>query len=224
MNPTQLLTGGDSLSRSLALLLLLMSVASWTVIAWKVWLLRRARLDLARAIASFWQARAFDEAVQRVAAFDRLALLSPMLGLLHPHTQGTLAASAGLAQQLTRALREALHAVSRRLQFGQTLLASVGATAPFVGLLGTVWGIYLALAGIAAQGQIAVDRIAGPVGEALIMTAAGLAVAIPAVLGYNLLGRLIAQVEADLEGFAHDVRELLLGQRLPSQAADSQEP
>jgi len=217
MDPTQLLTQGDALSRALAVLLLLMSVASWTVLVWKAWLLRRSHRDLARAMAAFWQARSMDEAVQRAQAYDRLALLTPMLSAVQAQSGGTLAASAGPATQLTRALRDALHAVSRRLQFGQTLLASVGATAPFVGLLGTVWGIYLALAGIAAQGQIAVDRMAGPVGEALIMTAAGLAVAIPAVLGYNLLGRRIAEVEADLEGFAHDLRELLLGQPSPPQ-------
>jgi biopolymer transport protein ExbB len=89
-------------------------------------------------------------------------------------------------------------------------LATVGATAPFVGLLGTVWGIYHALIGIASAGQASIDKIAGPVGEALIMTAAGLTVAIPAVLGYNILGRIIGHIEADLEGFARDVRELLL--------------
>ncbi|MGI9132339.1 MAG: MotA/TolQ/ExbB proton channel family protein, partial [Rhodoferax sp.] len=82
----------------------------------------------------------------------------------------------------------------------------------FVGLLGTVWGIYHALVGIAGAGQISIDKISGPVGEALIMTAAGLAVAIPAVLAYNVMGRLIGRIEADLEGFARDLRDLLLTQ------------
>jgi biopolymer transport protein ExbB len=95
------------------------------------------------------------------------------------------------------------------LQFGQVLLATVGSTAPFVGLLGTVWGIYHALTGLVGAGQVTIDKIAGPVGEALIMTAAGLAVAIPAVLAYNLFGRYINRIEADLEGFARDLRELL---------------
>ncbi len=81
--------------------------------------------------------------------------------------------------------------------------------APFVGLLGTVWGIYLALTGIASAGQITIDKVSGPVGEALIMTAAGLAVAIPAVLAYNVFGRQIGRIEAELEGFARDLRELL---------------
>ncbi|MDD5029353.1 MAG: MotA/TolQ/ExbB proton channel family protein, partial [Rhodoferax sp.] len=86
---------------------------------------------------------------------------------------------------------------------------TIGATAPFVGLLGTVWGIYHALIGIASVGQVTIDRISGPVGESLIMTAAGLAVAIPAVLAYNVMGRVVARIEAELEGFARDLRELL---------------
>ena len=99
----------------------------------------------------------------------------------------------------------------QRLQYGQIFLASVGSTAPFVGLLGTVWGIYHALLGLGGGGQLSLEQISGPVGEALIMTAAGLAVAIPAVLAYNALGRRVQQLEAELEGFAHDLRELLLG-------------
>ena len=97
-----------------------------------------------------------------------------------------------------------------QLQFGQVLLASIGATAPFIGLFGTVWGIYHALLGIASAGSLSLDKISGPVGEALIMTAAGLAVAIPAVLAYNVFGKLVAGCEAELEGYAHDLREMLL--------------
>ena len=124
--------------------------------------------------------------------------------------KGAFAASGGLSQRLTRVLRDALHQVLGRLQFGQVLLATVGSTAPFVGLLGTVWGIYHALTAMAGAGQITIDRVSGPVGEALVMTAAGLAVAIPAVLAYNVFGRLIGRIEADLEGFARDLRELLI--------------
>jgi biopolymer transport protein ExbB len=101
--------------------------------------------------------------------------------------------------------------VVRRLQWGQTVLATTGSIAPFVGLLGTVWGIFNALTGMVEAGQLTVDKMAGPVGEALVMTAFGLGVAIPAVLGYNLLGRRIHQIEAELEGFAHDLRGLLAG-------------
>jgi biopolymer transport protein ExbB len=143
-------------------------------------------------------------------AFDREQLVLPLVEAAQDKPANNLAASADLSQQLTRVLRDALHRVLRKLQTGQVLLATVGSTAPFVGLLGTVWGIYHALTGIAGAGQVSIEKIAGPVGEALIMTAAGLAVAIPAVLGYNILGRFIASIEADLEGFARDLRELLL--------------
>ncbi len=145
-------------------------------------------------------------------AFDREAMLLPLVEATQTPVQGTLAAAGDASQQLTRVLRDALHAVLHRLQAGQVLLATVGSIAPFVGLLGTVWGIYHALIGIAGAGQVSIDKISGPVGEALIMTAAGLAVAIPAVLGYNILGRVIGRIEADLEGFARDIRELLLSQ------------
>ena len=131
---------------------------------------------------------------------------------LRQSTQPRLGAQGQTSQQLTRVLRDALQAGVRRLQSGQVLLASVGSMAPFVGLLGTVWGIYGALATIAQAGQISIAQVAGPVGESLIMTATGLAVAIPAVLGYNVLGRLISRIEADLEGFARDLRELLVYQ------------
>jgi biopolymer transport protein ExbB len=118
--------------------------------------------------------------------------------------------------RLTRLLRQGLQSASDRLQYGQILLATVGSTAPFVGLLGTVWGIYLALGGMAQAGQLSIDRVAGPIGEALIMTAAGLAVALPAVLAFNVMGRLVSRLEAELEGFAHDLLELLAGgQRAP---------
>ncbi|MEE9475581.1 MAG: MotA/TolQ/ExbB proton channel family protein, partial [Roseateles sp.] len=136
-----------------------------------------------------------------------------LLPLLDAATADTRAATLDAAgrreSRLTRRLRDALHTVLARLQFGQVLLASVGATAPFVGLFGTVWGIYHALVGISAAGNLTIEKISGPVGEALIMTAAGLAVAIPAVLAYNVFGKLVAACEADLEGFAHDLRELL---------------
>ena len=96
-----------------------------------------------------------------------------------------------------------------QLQFGQVLLASIGSTAPFIGLFGTVWGIYHALLSISAAGAITIERVSGPVGESLVMTAAGLAVAIPAVLAYNVFGKRVAASEAELEGFAHDLREMI---------------
>jgi biopolymer transport protein ExbB len=203
---------GDALSRSVALLLLAMSVASWVVILWKGWMLRRALSDVQRSAAAFWQATDLDDAQRRLAGFDAQGLLLPLVEAARTLEQSaphTLAVSGDRSQQLTRVLRDALHGVLHRLQFGQVLLATVGSTAPFVGLLGTVWGIYHALTSIGLDGNFRIEQVSGPVGEALVMTAAGLAVAIPAVLAYNVLGRQIARIEADLEGFARDLRELL---------------
>ncbi len=205
-----LFTQGDAVSKIVALLLLGMSVSSWVVILWKAWLLHRATGDVRRSTAAFWQSASIEEARPRVEAFDRSSLVVPLINAIKKEAIGTLAAAGDRSQQLTRVLRDALHEVLRKLQFGQVLLATVGSTAPFVGLLGTVWGIYHALIGISSAGQITIDKISGPVGEALIMTAAGLAVAIPAVLAYNVLGRTVGRIEADLEGFARDLRELLL--------------
>ena len=213
---------GDVVAQATALLLLAMSVASWVVIAWKALLMRRAHADVARCMAAFWQAPHLEEARRQVAVFDRETLVLPLVAAAHGVAQAlpgpavsapspaTLAQAGSVGQQLTRVLRDALHAVLGKLQWGQVMLATVGSTAPFVGLLGTVWGIYHALTAIASAGQITIDKVAGPVGEALIMTAAGLAVAIPAVLAYNVFGRLLGRIEADLEGFARDLRELVL--------------
>ena len=200
---------GGIVSQLVALLLLAMSVASWVVILWKGWLLHRAKGDVARSIAAFWQSSSVEVAREKVAAFDREALVLPLVAATSIKGDGTLASAGDSAQRLTRVLRDALHAVLHKLQFGQVLLATVGSTAPFVGLLGTVWGIYHALTAMATAGQVTIDKVSGPVGEALIMTAAGLVVAIPAVLAYNVFGRSIGRIEADLEGFARDLRELL---------------
>lgn len=213
-----LMTQGGVVSQLVAFVLLLMSVASWVVILWKSWLLKRASTDVARSTAAFWQSASVDEARIKVAAFDREALVLPLISATQIPAGQTLATAGDKSQQLTRVLRDALHAVLHKLQFGQVLLATVGSTAPFVGLLGTVWGIYHALVGMSTAGQFTLDKVSGPVGEALIMTAAGLAVAIPAVLAYNIFGRIIGRIEADLEGFARDLRELLAGASAPARA------
>jgi biopolymer transport protein ExbB len=215
VNAFDLLRQGDAVSKGVALALLVMSVGSWVVILWKAWLLLRAHRDVARSTAAFWQAPSLAEGLRSVQLFDREVLVAPLVQASQVQTTGTLAGAGDKSQQLTRLLRDALHAVLLKLQAGQVLLATVGSTAPFVGLLGTVWGIYHALMGISGAGQVSIDKISGPVGEALIMTAAGLAVAIPAVLGYNILGRYIGRIEADLEGFARDLRELLITQSAP---------
>ncbi|HEX7638992.1 MAG TPA: MotA/TolQ/ExbB proton channel family protein, partial [Burkholderiaceae bacterium] len=147
----------------------------------------------------------------RLQALDREAVLLPLLdAALAQPAAGTLETQPALASQLTRRLRDALHTGLAQLQFGQVLLASIGSTAPFIGLFGTVWGIFHALGGLADGNALTIDRIAGPVGEALVFTAAGLAVAIPAVLAYNVFGKRVSACEAELEGFAHDLREMQL--------------
>ena len=220
MDSLHWLRQGDAVTQASALLLLAMSVASWVVIFWKLRLMRRAHVDVPRSTAAFWQAPSLAAAAERLPAFDREGLVLPLVRAAQQVEQagaGTLAGQGGLSQRLTRVLRDALHGVLSKLQFGQVLLATVGSTAPFVGLLGTVWGIYHALTAMAGAGQISIERVAGPVGEALIMTAAGLTVAIPAVLAYNWFGRVIGRIEADLEGFARDLRELVID----TNAADS---
>ncbi|MGI4777915.1 MAG: MotA/TolQ/ExbB proton channel family protein [Janthinobacterium lividum] len=227
MSALQMLEQGDGVSRTVALLLMAMSVASWVTILRKAWLLRGGTRSVLRSIAAFWQAPTLTEAQGRVQAFDRMQFVGPVVAALQKldtNSTSTRAACVLRAsgerpsslenagdrrQQLTRLLRDAFHAALRRLQAGQILLATAGATAPFVGLLGTVWGIHGALVGIAGatgqSGGFTIDKVAGPVGEALAMTALGLAVAIPAVLAYNVFGRVIGRIEAELEGFAHDL-------------------
>ncbi|MDZ7653090.1 MAG: MotA/TolQ/ExbB proton channel family protein [Burkholderiaceae bacterium] len=199
----------DALIRFTAWLLLAMSVGSWFVILWKAlgwWRVRRA----AHALEAFWQARSVDEALALLKPLDGEQIFVPLAASAAATAQAptgddTLSAQMNRSEWLTRALRQRINEAAARLEAGLTFLASVGATAPFVGLFGTVWGIYHALIGIAATGAISIEKVAGPVGEALIMTAFGLAVAIPAVLGYNAFTRVNRLVLAQLDGFAHDL-------------------
>jgi biopolymer transport protein ExbB len=201
---------GDAITRGVALLLMVMSVSAWVMIFWKGWLLRRARTDIERAVPAFWAAPTLAEGRSQLALFDREEVLQPLLAAATDSANAsTLEGRGHLQSQLTRRLRGALHAVLAQLQFGQVLLASIGSTAPFIGLFGTVWGIYHALISISAGGAITIEKVSGPVGEALVMTAAGLAVAIPAVLAYNIFGKMVGTCEAELEGFAHDLREMV---------------
>lgn len=212
---------GDALSTAVVLALLAMSVLSWVVLLWKGWLLRQASGSVVTAIDLFWAAPDWATAATQVAHTDPTGLVSPLVAAAadgRATALHNLGSQGGQAQRLTRLLRDALAQVQQRLQWGQVVLASVGATAPFVGLLGTVWGIYHALMGMAAEGQVTIDKVSGPVGEALVMTAAGLGVAIPAVLAYNVLGRSAGRIEAVLDAFAHDLREWVL--QAPADHAD----
>ncbi len=217
------LTQGDAVTQGTALLLLALSVASWVVMLYKAWLLARSRRQVPRCVAAFWQADDLAAARSRIAAIDGGGLVLPLVDALAAQ-QPAAAAARPLAQQgaasarLTRGLRAALQSASAPLQWGQVLLASIGTLAPFVGLLGTVWGIHHALTLLADSQSIGIAQLAAPVGEALVMTAAGLAVAIPAVLGYNLQGRSAGRIEAELEGFAHDL-QAMFGDGTPPAAA-----
>jgi len=209
---TDFLQQSDAVGRAVAVLLLLMSIGAWAVIVWKTLVLRRVLADLHRAIPAFWDATSLEQGQARLVGLDRERLLSLLVQAAAQAPSGASLAGQGAAEsQRTRRLRDALQQGLGHLQMGQVALASIGSTAPFVGLFGTVWGIYHALVAIGTGGPFSIDKVAGPVGEALVMTAAGLAVAIPAVLAYNLFGKWIGRCEEQLEGFAHDLRELLCG-------------
>ncbi|CAB3767559.1 flagellar motor protein MotA [Burkholderia puraquae] len=203
------LESGDAITHAVAYVLLAMSVASWCFLLMKAWLLVRAKRQGPRALAAFWRAPSLDAGIAALAGADRERVFVPLAEAARDaaddHDPAALAARVERGERVLRALRHAMLRSQRRLEFGQVLLASIGSTAPFVGLLGTVWGIYHALGSIAASGQAQIENVAGPVGEALIMTAFGLVVAIPAVLAYNILGRLVRQLAEELDGFARDL-------------------
>ena len=218
----------DAITHGVAYVLLAMSIASWCFLIVKSWVLLRAKRQGARAVARFWQAPTLAEGVAALKRADRERCFAPLAeAALHASEVDipcALLARVERGERVLRALRQALNASQRRLEFGQVLLASVGSTAPFVGLLGTVWGIYHALGSIAASGQAQIENVAGPVGEALIMTAFGLVVAIPAVLAYNVLGRLVRQLSEELDGFAHDLHAYVCAPAGQPQAAPRGQP
>lgn len=202
---------GDAISHAVAWLLLAMSLTSWFFILSKgvmAWRVRRS----AGVVRRFWDAPTLQDGVAVVAAGDPegiyLALASQGTVRVAPG-QASLGSSVSPAEQMTRLLRDAIHRSTVRLESGLTLLASIASTAPFVGLLGTVWGIYHALAAVSSTGPVQIDRIAGPVGEALIMTGVGLMVAIPAVLAYNGFNRVNRLTLSELDAFAHDLHAYL---------------
>ncbi|AKM42361.1 flagellar motor protein MotA [Burkholderia contaminans FFH2055] len=210
------LESGDAITHAVAYVLLAMSVASWCFLLMKAWLLVRAKRQGPRALAAFWRASSLDAGIAALAGADRERVFVPLAEAARDaaddHDPAALAARVERSERVLRALRHAMLRSQRRLEFGQVLLASIGSTAPFVGLLGTVWGIYHALGSIAASGQAQIENVAGPVGEALIMTAFGLVVAIPAVLAYNILGRLVRQLAEELDGFARDLHVFVCAQ------------
>ena len=200
---------GDLVTKSVAALLLIMSLASWMVIIIKTLdLLKYKRI--AKKAEAFWQSEDFKGGLNKLGAdpanpFRRLALDGREATLHHQSAKARLHDALDMSDWITRTLRNSMDEFTGKLQSGLAILASVGSTAPFVGLFGTVWGIYHALLSIGAAGQATIDKVAGPIGESLIMTALGLAVAIPAVLGYNALVRGNKGVLQKLSRFAFDL-------------------
>lgn len=203
----------DAVIRATTYVLAAMSVASWFLILWKSWAWLRVR-RAARQLDGFWSAPSVEAAIAQLRAHDVEQLFVPLAqsaasAAAPQPTAGSLAASIDRSELITRALRQRINEAAARLEAGLTFLASVGSTAPFVGLFGTVWGIYHAMIGIAASGAVSIDKLTGPVGEALLMTAFGLAVAVPAVLAYNAFTRVNRVLLALLDGFAHDLHAYL---------------
>jgi len=205
----------DGVGRVVLGLLLLMSVASWYLIVTR-WLGNYLAQRQAEAfLKRFWQGGSRSELAARLHAekidnaFARLALDAVDAAEEAARGEDSLKTAGGLAEYLTRTLNNSIDQEAAAAEHGLTVLASAGSAAPYIGLFGTVWGIYHALVQIGLSGQGTLDKVAGPVGEALIMTALGLAVAIPAVLAYNAFSRRNRLWLARLEGFAHDLYVLL---------------
>ncbi|AUM10996.1 MotA/TolQ/ExbB proton channel family protein [Ketobacter alkanivorans] len=205
----------DLVIRTVAILLLAMSVASWTIIVQRALHLFSLR-GSTRATQEFWHAHSIAEGIQILARdgrsnpFRHLAEVGQAAADHHDTHEDDLHGKLPMAEWLTSCMRGSIDESAESLQRGLSILASVGSTAPFVGLFGTVWGIYHALVSIGVSGQASIDKVAGPVGESLIMTAFGLAVAIPAVLGYNALTRHNKQVLGKLNRFAHQLHAYFL--------------
>ena len=204
-------------------LLVFMSVLSWYYMIIKFLRVARIRTRSNHVVSSFWktptaQAIPYLEQQPDWEPFSKIALDAEFAMEHHDRlTEDRLAGTLHRADFLDRSLRGSINRETERLETGLTFLATVGSTAPFVGLFGTVWGIFHALVRIGATGETSLDQVAGPVGEALIMTALGLAVAVPAVLGYNLLVRNNRVIIASFHAFAEDMLAYLTtGARVPS--------
>ncbi|MCI4568006.1 MotA/TolQ/ExbB proton channel family protein [Lysobacter sp. CFH 32150] len=199
---------------AVALTLLVMSAMSWYWIVINFIKNTRLRGNADRVVSTFWETPNAQDAIRfmeeqgKSEPFSKIALDAAQAAAHHQRHEGSrLVESLNRSEFVDRALRQGVTRESSRLENGLTVLATVGSTAPFVGLLGTVWGIYGALIKIGATGQASIDAVAGPVGEALIMTAVGLFVAIPAVLAYNFFVRLNRVTNSKFDTFAHDLHD-----------------
>ena len=222
-------TQGDWVTRSVAALLLLMSLASWIVMVSKALDIVKYK-TLAQRTEAFWHSNNFSGGIEALGVAKDTPHTNPFVQLAHAgqeatahhrNTQAQLHDTLDVSDWISRTLRNSIDDSTARFQSGLAVLASVGSTAPFVGLFGTVWGIYHALVSIGANSQAGIEAVAGPIGEALIMTALGLAVAIPAVLGYNALLRGNKFILTKLNRFAHDLHAYFVtGARVGNQRGD----
>jgi biopolymer transport protein ExbB len=203
---------GDFVTRGIAITLVVMSVLSWTVIVVKGLNVLRLKRLTKNAEQAFWHSDDFADGIKKLGSHSSNTQDNPFLALAlsgqdaadhHHQTQPHLHDRMDVSDWITRCLKDTMDEGVGRMQSGLAVLASIGSTAPFVGLFGTVWGIYHALLTIGATGQTSIDQVAGPVGESLIMTAFGLFVAIPAVLGFNALTRSNKAIVTKLNRFAH---------------------
>src|SRR5580693_7075780 len=202
--------GGDLVARSVLILLLIMSLASWYVMLTKLWDQGKLKKSARVVEKQFWTAPSVKDGVERLKKGDDFRGIAEDGLRAASHHDGRLTDRIDLNEWITMSLQRSTDHVNSDLNQGLGLLATVGSTAPFVGLFGTVWGILNALVGIGIAGQASIDKVAGPVGEALIATAIGLFVAVPAVLCYNYLVRRNKVINERLRSFASDLQTYLI--------------
>ncbi len=209
---------GDFLSHATVIVLSIMSMGTWYILIMRLVDQTVLMKQATTAQKSFWAAGSLKEGMAKLEPNSAFRAIVDDGMKASEHHEGKLSDTVDLNEWVTMSLSRSTDAVNFRLQSGLSFLASVGSTAPFVGLLGTVWGIYHALVKISLAGQASIDKVAGPVGEALIMTAFGLIVAVPAVLGYNWLVRRNKVALDRVRNFASDIHAVLLSNRKPARA------
>jgi biopolymer transport protein ExbB len=202
--------GGDFVSKGTLIILVIMSMGSWYIMFVKVYEQAKIFRQYREVQAKFWNAGSIPEGIQLLKEGTPYRYIAESGIKSTQHHEGKLLEQIDLNTWVTMSIQRAVDNVSSRLQDGLAFLATVGSTSPFVGLFGTVWGIYHALTAIGIAGQASIDKVAGPVGEALIMTAFGLAVAVPAVLGYNWLVRRNKVALENLRAFGADLHMVII--------------
>jgi biopolymer transport protein ExbB len=202
-------TEGGVVSRTTLIIMIIMSMGSWYIIITK--LVDQIKLGGQSAeVSKFWKAKSVDAGIASLKEGSPFRFIAESATKAAQHHEGALLEQIDLNTWIAMSIQRSVDKIQSRLQNGLAFLATVGSTSPFVGLFGTVWGIYNALIAIGMSGQASIDKVAGPVGEALIMTAFGLAVAVPAVLGYNFLVRRNKSAMEDVRAFGADLHSVII--------------